>query len=74
MENSVKVKIHYFLLPTRVNVQESVEQLVIPDGKTVDDVLAGLFNVKSIRLDEGKYSAIEVLGAELYTEQTAKGD
>ena len=65
MENSIKVKIHYLLLPARINVQESVEELTLPEGKTVDDVLAGLFNVRSIKVDEGKYSAIEVVAAEL---------
>jgi hypothetical protein len=65
MANSIKAKIHYLLLPARINVQESVEELALPEGKTADDVLAGLFNVRSIKVDEGRYSAIEVVAAEL---------
>ena len=69
MANSIKVKIHYLLLPARINVQESVEELPLPEGKTADDVLAGLFNVRSIKMDEGKYSAIEVVAAELLLDE-----
>lgn len=65
MANSIKVKIHYLLLPARINVQESVEELALPEGKTSDDVLAGLFNVRSLKVEEGRYSAIEVVAAEL---------
>lgn len=68
----MKVSINYLALPARINVQESVEEIAVPEGKTKDEVLSGLFNVRSIKVDEGAYQAIEVVAVREIVEEEAK--
>jgi len=68
----MKVSINYLALPARINLQESVEEIAVPEGKTKDEVLSGLFNVRSIKVDEGAYQAIEVVAVREIVEEEAK--
>lgn len=57
----MKVSINYLTLPSRINLQESVEEIAVPEGKTKDEVLTNLFSVRSIKIEDGAYQAIEVV-------------
>jgi len=65
----MKVSINYLSLPARINLQESVEEISVPEGKTKDEILTGLFNVRSIKVEEGAYQAIEVVAVREITEE-----
>ena len=68
----MKVSINYLALPARINLQESVEEIAVPEGKTKDEVLSGLFSVRSIKVEEGAYQAIEVVAVREIVEEEAK--
>lgn len=68
----MKVSINYLTLPARINLQESVEEIAVPEGKTKDEVLTGLFSVRSIKVEEGAYQAIEVVAVREIKEEASE--
>lgn len=67
MSNKLNVVINYLSIPERI-LRQSKEEIELGD-KTEDEVLQGLFNVRSVKVADGAYAAIEVVGVQKLEEE-----